>query len=133
MLALFCAGPGLRTTDFYSECVLYIMCSLRCLRCSVLAWGRGRAAAEALEAWSRDAHGPINYRAVSEMTHARKRGHADFFCVAADSMILWPLTCCGTQVRNKVGERLYVAISASHAQLAGKLTGMFLEATEVSR
>jgi len=35
------------------------------------------------------------------------------------------------QVRNKVGEELYVAINKSHPTLAGKLTGMFLEATEV--
>jgi len=41
---------------------------------------------------------------------------------------------CGSlmlQVRNKVGEELYVAINKSHPTLAGKLTGMFLEATEV--
>ena len=38
---------------------------------------------------------------------------------------------CVVQVRNKVGERLYVAISATHPTMAPKLTGMFLEATEV--
>jgi hypothetical protein len=33
-------------------------------------------------------------------------------------------------VRNQIGERLYHAIAAIHGDLAGKLTGMFLEATE---
>ena len=31
----------------------------------------------------------------------------------------------------KVGEELYIAINKSYPELAGKLTGMFLEATEV--
>ena len=34
-------------------------------------------------------------------------------------------------MRNKVGEALYLAIAPTHPTLAGKLTGMFLEATEV--
>jgi hypothetical protein len=34
-------------------------------------------------------------------------------------------------VRNKVGEALYQTIAPTHGALAGKLTGMFLEATEV--
>jgi hypothetical protein len=33
-------------------------------------------------------------------------------------------------IRNQIGERLYHAITAIHGDLAGKLTGMFLEATE---
>ena len=33
-------------------------------------------------------------------------------------------------VRNQIGERLYHAIAAIHGDMAGKLTGMFLEATE---
>ena len=35
------------------------------------------------------------------------------------------------QIRNKVGEHLYVAIAGTYPQMAGKLTGMFLEAAEV--